>query len=111
MPAKANELPWSAVNPGRHIAQPMNFCAAVYDLTDVEHREKYNELMNLTRNVVGGDHKAGSVEIKHYDGKWVADGRYFVMVQYFCAGNASRFVPEDGIKPVRVKSMPMDLDG
>ncbi len=110
MVATAKEASWTAANPGRDIPQPMNFGSAVFDLTDEDHRAKYNELMNLTRNVVAGKHKPGSVEIKHYDGKWVADGRYFVMIQWFCAGAADRFVPATGIKPVRVKSMPRDPD-
>ncbi len=111
MVAKTDELSWTAVNPGRDLPVSMNFCSAVFDLTDNDHRAKYNALMTLTRNVVGGEFKPSLVQIKEYAGKWVADGRYFVMVQWFQAGGAEQFVPEKGVKPVRIKSPPVDLDG
>ena len=110
MVATAKALPWSAVNPLRDLPSAMNFCSAVFDLTDEEHQSKYNELMNLTRNVVGGEFKSTSVIIQEYDGKWVADGRYFVMVQWFQAGSPTRFIPETPIRAVRVRDAASELN-
>lgn len=110
MGSSAKELSWSAVNPGRDLPVSMGFCSAVFDLTDDDHREKYNELMALTRNVVGGEFKPSAVQIKEYDGKWVADGRYFVMVQWFQTGASDKFIPEKGPVRVRIKSHEHDPD-
>jgi hypothetical protein len=88
----------------------MIFCSAVFDLTDRDHQAKYNELMNLTRNVVGGEFKPTSVIVQEYSGKWVADGRYFVMAQWFQAGSPKRFIPDTPIRPVRVRDAASELN-
>ena len=110
MVAKVKELPWTAMNPGVDLPTSMNFCSAVFDLTEEEHQAKLNDLMNLTRNVVGGEFKPSSVLVQEYDGKWVADGRYFVMVQWFQAGDPKRFMPEAPIRPVRVRDAATELN-
>lgn len=104
MAGSATEQSWSAMNPSRDIPVEMQFCSAVFDLTDEDHRKKYNSLMTLTRNVVAGEFKQTKVQIKEYDSKWVSDGRYFVMVQWFQVGDPSKFVPDEGVRPVQVRS-------
>jgi len=99
------------MNPGQEIAEAKNFGAAVFDLTDKEHREKYMRLMALTRSVVSGEHKTPTVTVQHYSGKWVADGRFFVQVQWFQLGKPETFIPEKPVSRVRSASYtPPDHD-
>ena len=107
----ASAVPWTAMNPGEELVVEMNFGAAVFDLSDKDHREKYRSLMALTRSVVSGQHKTPTVSVQDYSGKWVADGRFFVQVQWFQVGDPNKFIPAKPVSRVRSTSYSHDPEG
>lgn len=88
-------LSWSAVTGLKEAVSNMKFGTALFDLTDEDHRKKYCALMEKTRHVENGEYQTAPVQVVDSSGKWVADGRYFMMVQWFQVGNPELYIPEE----------------